>query len=115
MNKKLIAQFIASVNVSELPTSAFNLNELEEHEIREIIEQSIAYEHNGQIVYIIPNIKYGKYVLDSYIMENGELTVSNYIPSWKELSAILEEQKWNGDWVRESRVEKAMRYIDWSN
>ena len=114
MNKKLIAQFIASVNVSELPTSAFKSNELGEHEIREVIEQSVAYKYNGKTIYIIPNIKYGKYVLDGYIMENGELKPSNYIPSWKELSDILEEQKWNGDWVRISRIEKAMKYIDWN-
>ena len=115
MNKKLIAQFIASVNVSELPTSAFDLNELDENEVREIVEQSIIHEHNKQTIYIIPGFKEGKYVLNCYIMDNDSLTASDYIPTWEEMSDILEEKKWKGDWVRESRVEKAMKYIDWND
>ena len=48
-------------------------------------------------------------------MENNRLVAVNYVPSWQELSDTLEEQEWNGNWVRESNVEKVMKYIDWNN
>ena len=115
MNKTLVAQFVASVNVSELPTSAFNLNELDDNEIGEILEQSLRCEHNSQIIYVIPGFKNGKYKLDCYIINDKKLMRADYTPSWEELSDILEAQKWNGDWVRKSRVEKIMKYIDWNN
>ena len=115
MNKNLIAQFIASVNVNELPTSAFRLNELDEFEIREVVEQSIAFKHDEHTIYAIPGLKNGKYVIDCYVMKEDMLLKSDYTLSWKKLSDILEEKAWNGNWVRPSRVEKVMKYIDWSN
>ena len=117
VNKKLVAQFIASVDISTLPTADLALDELDEFEINEIIEQSVTFEYVNQNIYVIPSFNFneGKYSLDCYKMENNRLVAVNYIPSWQELSDTLEKQEWNGDWVSDSDVEKVMKYIDWNN
>lgn len=113
MNKKLVAQFMASVNVGELPTVGFALEDLDCFEIDEILDQSVEFEHNGQKMFIIPSfVRKGVWTVDCYVFnDKGKLLKSSYSPTLEELSDILEKSDWNGNWVSKSDIEKAMKYI----
>lgn len=113
MNKKLIAQFLASVDPYTLPTNDIKLDDLDEWELQEIIEQSVEFEYEGNTLYVIPGTSFieGVQTLDCYKLKNGKLMKSHYIPTYSELSDILEKQGWNGDWVLPNDVKEAMKRI----
>ena len=113
MNRKLVAQFLASVDPYTLPTNDLELSELDEWEIQEIIDQSVKFEHAGHTLYVLPSASFrgGVQTLDCYKLNNGKLLKSDYTPTYFELSDILEKQGWNGDWVPIENVKEAMKYI----
>ena len=113
MNKKLVAQFLASVDSYTLPTNDYELDELDEFEVQEIIEQSVKFEHNGNTLYVIPGVTFvnGVQTIDCYELRGYKLIESDYVPTYSELSDILEEQGWTGDWVDSNDVTEAMKHI----
>ena len=113
MNKKLVAQFMASVNASELPSVGFNLSDLDSFEIDEILDQSVEFEHDAQKMFIIPSfVRKGTWTVNCYVLnDKGKLLKSHYNPSLEELSDILEKSNWNGNWVSKRDVEEAMKYL----
>ena len=113
MNKKLVAQFMASVNTAELPNVGFDLADLDSFEIDEILDQSVEFEHDGQAMFVIPGfVRKGVWTINCYVLNNkGKLIKSRYTPSFEELSDILEKSNWNGDWVSKRDVEEAMKYL----
>ena len=112
MNRKLVAQFLASVDPYTLPTSTFKLEELDEWEIQEIIEQSVEFEHAGHTLYVIPGMfTGGTQTIDCYEFKDNKLVKVNYYPTYSELSDILDRQGWRGDWVPSKDVKKALERI----
>lgn len=113
MNKKLVAQFMASVEVRTLPTSDFALNELDPFEIDEILDQSVEFQHDGVTMYVIPSfVMNNVWTVSCYVLtDKGYLINSSYTPTLEELSDILEKSGWFGDWISKRDVEQAMKYI----
>ena len=113
MNKKLVAQFMASVDLYTLPTNSFDLADLDSFEIDEIIEQSVEFEHDGQKMFVIPSfVRKGTWTVNCYVLnDKGKLIKSHYTPSLEELSDILEKSNWNGNWISKRDVEEAMKYL----
>ena len=117
MNKKLVAQFLASVDSYTLPTNDYELDELDEFEVQEIIEQSVKFEHNGKTLYVIPGVTFvnGVQTIDCYELRGYKLIESDYVPTYSELSDILEEQGWTGDWVDRERLEEVTKIMTGGN
>lgn len=118
MNKKLVAQFMASVEVLALPSVVLDLDEMDELEMDEMIEQAVEFDFYGKTMYILPSPRHvnGIQQVDCYVLKGRRLDVSPYQPTLEEVSDILERQRWNGNWVDPKRVAKAMdnlslRYI----
>ena len=113
MNKKLVAQFLASVDPYTLPTNSFDLSELDEFEVEELLSQAVEFDHNGRVMYVIPGVTYDGDIqnLECYVFDDGELMYSDYTPTYAELSDILEHQEWYGDWVNSEDVQEAMKRI----
>lgn len=123
INKKLIAQFVASatdcgISIDTIDLDAFESNELNDEYYNILIEaKSLAFESDNMKMYAIPgfNRKRSKYELYCYRYENNGSILGGSVLTWQELSDTLEKQEWNGDWVSDSDVEKVMKYIDWNN
>lgn len=122
INKRLIGEFVSSMNISNLPHHYLDFDEFFAEDIAELDNQVLVVTHDGRDTWIAPYRIWGDnieededdytYGIEALVWDGWSvLTRLKWVPTWQELSDMLEEKKFCAKWVSEVEIDEALEHI----
>ena len=98
INKHLLAEFMLDGGLEDFVSESIPLEDLDTFEVEMVCATAGVFSKiNGKNLLIIPS-EDKKSVFCVEKLPNGKLHKVDYVPTWEELSDILEKQNWEPSW-----------------